>query len=297
MAETGMTVEPNLGSRILRFLRKPSHERSRSVYARWRRLFRNVPLPVRLPFGVWWIARNDYIGVTVLYDGFEIAERKFLRRFLRPGMTVLDIGSHHGFYALFLSKLVGKTGRVIAFEPSPRERRALRLNLLINFVSNVEIHAVALGEEIGQSKLHLGEGFLTGCNSLKNSPSVHQGAAIPVTLTTLDRMAKEHGICNVEFIKLDVEGGELAVLRGAKALLLEQPRPVVLAEIEDRRTEAWGYPASEILGQLTGMDYEWFTMTLTGRLEPIGPQQDYLEANLVAIPKERRTEILARVWS
>src|SRR5271154_7457581 len=145
----------SLASRILRFLQKPAHEQSRSLYVRWRRVFPSVPLPIRLPFGVWWVARNDYLGSTLSYDGFDLAERAFIQRFVRPGMTILDIGAHHGFYTLLLSKCVGPTGRVLAFEPSPRERHALRLNLRLNRAHNVLVHSAALGEAPGECQLHL----------------------------------------------------------------------------------------------------------------------------------------------
>ena len=97
-------------TRINGFLRKPLHEKSRSFYARWRRIFPSLPFPVRLPYGAWFMARNDYFGPELTYDGFETVERAFVQNFLKPGMTVLDVGAHHGIYTLLASKLVGKSG-------------------------------------------------------------------------------------------------------------------------------------------------------------------------------------------
>ena len=108
MKRDNKDVREDTISRVRRFLRKPSHEKSRSIYARWKKLFPAVPFPVRLPFGVWFVGRNDYLGSTLTFDGFEPTGRAFVQRFLRPGMTVLDIGAHHGFYTLLASKLVDR---------------------------------------------------------------------------------------------------------------------------------------------------------------------------------------------
>lgn len=84
--------------RAWQFSRKPWHEKVRSIYARW---IRFSPALVRLPFGAWWIARNDFLGLRFFYDGFEVLETSFVQRFLQPGMTVLDIGAHQGYYLEF----------------------------------------------------------------------------------------------------------------------------------------------------------------------------------------------------
>ena len=88
-----------------------------------------VTIPIRLPFGVWWLAHNDHVGQPIRKGTFEPNELAFVERFVRSGMTVLDVGAHHGLYTLLASKKVGPTGKVFAFEPSQRERRVLRRHL------------------------------------------------------------------------------------------------------------------------------------------------------------------------
>jgi len=82
---------------------------------------------------------NDVCSDAIFTDSFEKAEIHFVENFLKEGMTVLDIGAHHGFYTILASKKVGPSGRVIAFEPSPRERRRLLLHLKLNQCSNVKV--------------------------------------------------------------------------------------------------------------------------------------------------------------
>lgn len=110
-------------SRVGGFLRKSWREQARSIFFRWIRLFPKVPVPVRLPFGGWWLAQNDFLGAALFYNGFENVESVFVERFLHVGMTVLDIGAHHGYYTLLASRKVGPQGLVLAVEASPRERK------------------------------------------------------------------------------------------------------------------------------------------------------------------------------
>src|SRR5215469_7846008 len=90
--------------RVRRFLQKPGDEKSRSFSAHWKRALPNIPFPMRLPFGALWLLRKDNLGEPLLTGTFESAELAFVERFLKQGMTVLDLGAHHGLYTLLASK-------------------------------------------------------------------------------------------------------------------------------------------------------------------------------------------------
>ena len=94
----------------------------------------------------------------------------------------------------------------------------------------------------------------------------------------------------MDFIKLDAEGGELAVLQGARRLLQTEPRPAILAEVEDTRTRPWGYPAREIMQLLARWNYRWFALSEIGTLYPASPDEDSYDGNFVALPDERSKE-------
>lgn len=272
--------------RIARFLQKPWHEKSMSFYSRWIRLFPGVPLPARLPFGAWFLARNDSVGGAEMHGGFELAERAFVSRFLQAGMTALDIGAHHGLYTLLASKLVGPNGRVFAFEPSPRERRALRWNVGFNRCKNVVIEGLALGNEEGEGSLYVVDVHETGCNSLRPPALPDATSIIPVHVISLDQWLAVHHPESVDFIKLDVEGGELSVLQGAEKLLERRPRPVILAEVQDIRTQPWGYRAKEIISFLSDKGYRWFSISADGSLAPLEVFAEPFDGNFVACPEE-----------
>jgi FkbM family methyltransferase len=280
--------------RIWRFLQKPWWEKVRSLTFRWSRLryaAASIPFPVRLPFGAWWFARNDHIGRPIREGSFETSEMSFVDKFLRPDMTVLDIGAHHGFYTLLASKRVGPGGRVFAFEPSDRERKALIRHLRINRCRNVTVEGLAVGRENIDAPLFVVQGSQTGCNSLKKPAADVEGNLRPasVHVVRLDDWLADRKVGGVHFIKLDVEGGELDVLKGAQMLLTARPRPTVLAEVQDVRTLPWGYAAKEIIEHLRKQDFSWFRLLANGSVVKVGETSTEFEGNFVACPSESLT--------
>ncbi|MGA2430340.1 MAG: FkbM family methyltransferase, partial [Candidatus Acidiferrum sp.] len=252
----------------------------------WARFIKRVSIPTLLPFGALWVAKNDHVGQPIRQGRFEVAEVRFVERFVKVGMTVLDIGAHHGFYTLLCSKRVGSGGRVVAFEPSPRERKALQLHLKLNRCRNVSVEPLALGNEDATGNLYVIEGRNTGCNSLKPPTAVGDIAPVSVRVARLDEWLRQRKLDRVDFIKVDVEGGELALLKGAAQLLERKPRPVILAEVQDVRTQPWGYRAKEIIDYLTLRGYKWFTPLPDGSIEELDVTATEFEGNFVAFPEE-----------
>ena len=285
--QSGDDVLPRrLRERIRRFLAKPLREKYASVASRLRSRVVTIPLPIRLPFGAWWIARNDNIGKPLREGQFETAEVAFVDRYLQPGMTVLDIGAHHGLYTLLASLRVGNGGLVYSFEPSARERKALLQHVRINRCKNVSVQDAAIGNENNEATLYVVEGSQSGCNSLR-PPVVTSGtSSVRIKVARLDDWLREQSIDRVDFIKLDVEGGEREALLGAERLI-ECFRPVLFAEVQDIRTRPWGYPAKEIIEQMIQKKYRWFDVTPDGFLSALDVRAKEFDGNFVACPEER----------
>jgi FkbM family methyltransferase len=272
--------------RLGRFLHKPLRENVNVVKNRWNLFLSSIPIPTRLPFGIWWIKRNDNLAGPLFAGSYETAELAFVQKFLRPGMTVLDVGAHQGLYSVLSSRRVGSSGHVFSFEPSPRERRALRLNLAINFCRNVAVQALAIGSQETTADLYVVQGDQTGCNSLRPPDVISPTKPVRVRVSTLDKWLLRNCILRVDFIKLDVEGAELDVLKGAATLLQNPPRPVILAEVQDVRTIPWGYCAKEILTLLIDAGYVWFRLLPDGSLDELDLTPKAFEGNFVACPTE-----------
>ena len=282
-----------LPQRIRRFLVSPLRSKYITLANRARRIFPGMPIPLRLPYGVWWLAEENFLDHELLFGEFETMERRFVRRLLRRDMTVVDVGAHHGLYTLLASKSVGWHGRVVAIEPSPRERVRLEKHLRLNRSSNVELIPCAAGEDPGEAELYVVDRFEDGCNSLRPPATPEPVRTQRVKVRRVDDILAELGISRVDFLKLDAEGAELSVLYGATKLLNRSPRPAMLVEVQDIRTEPWGYAAREILQFLIRMDYQWFAIAAKGVLLPIPCNMETYDANLVALPIERTEEFLS----
>ncbi len=285
-------VTATLPQRIGRFLASPARKKYITLANRVRRIFPGMPIPLRLPFGAWWLAEKSALDHELIYNEFERMETEFVKRLLRRDMTVVDAGAHHGLYTLLASKRVGWDGRVIAIEPSPRECERLEKHLRLNRCSNTEVVPCALGEDPGEADLYLVDGFQDWCNSLRPPAIDEPVRTVRVSVRRLDDVLAELEVKKVDFIKLDVEGAELSVLYGAMKLLHRESRPAILAEVQDTRTQLWGYAAREILQFLIRMDYRWFAIAAKGALLPISCDQETYDANLVALPVERTEEFL-----
>jgi hypothetical protein len=111
---------------------------------------------------------------------------------------------------------------------------------------------------------------------------------IKVPVTTIDVYAGRNNIDKVDFIKIDVEGGELAVLKGGRNVL-NKCRPIVMCELADTRTRQWGYLANEIYRFLADFVFLWFRLNPEGLLKPAQIKEKYDPdwENLIAVPREK----------
>jgi len=186
-------------------------------------------------FGVsakWQGSGATFLGWNVIYCGWhEIETLGVMAHFLTPGMRVIEVGSNEGYHTMFAAACVGSTGRVTAYEPSPRERNRLIANVALNdFEDRVIVRDSALSDFCGDSSFltPLDDEWNKGVGSLaEHYQSAEKVSSIQVRVATID--SEQPGDC--EFIKLDVQGAEASVLRGAVALL-KRCEPVVYFEVE-----------------------------------------------------------------
>jgi FkbM family methyltransferase len=246
----------------------------------------DLPLLSKTRWGSSWLAYNDFLGAhTFCGTGFEDNEQLFLLSYLQKGMTVIDIGAHHGFYTLLASTKVGSQGQVIAFEPSPRELAKLKTHLSLNKCQNVQVVEVALGAEEGKVNMFVCTEH-SGLNSLRLPNADTKATEVEIKQIKLDDYLAEKQINHVDFVKMDVEGGELSVLKGAENILLNKLRPLILYEIQDIRTTPWGYKAVELYQFLKDHDYKSYHVTSNGRLLPCADKKEF-DDNLIAVPEEK----------
>ncbi len=170
--------------------------------------------------------RNELGFKMLLYTDYEDADLKEACRHIEPGGTVLDVGGNIGVPAMYFAKAVGPEGRVLSFEPNAATAERYRANMVRNGFPNAEVKVTAVGSEVGDITFH------ESASSMLSSATVvppNHSRSYTVPLTTLDEEWGAMGEPRVDLVKLDCEGGELAVLQGADRLL-DACAPVVLLE-------------------------------------------------------------------
>jgi FkbM family methyltransferase len=189
---------------------------------------------------------------SFVYGTWEPAVAKVVSEIVGKGMTVIDIGAHHGYYSLYFAKCVGPTGRVFSFEPVPENFALLRKNILLNDISWVEAFPDAvfsctkdLSFAAPDQSANSGEGSLV---------DGYKGRQISVHAVTLDSFCTSaHSL--PDLIKMDVEGAELHVLLGAKETL-KQCSPKLLIELHHFDGNVAAHPVPELL-QGHGYEVRW----------------------------------------
>lgn len=199
------------------------------------------------------------------------AEVARLDHVLPPGGVCCDIGAEYGLYTFTFASRVGPTGRVLSFEPLTGPRAFVRRSARLLGADNVEVHSVALGDVVRSGTMSLprrrglpvhGRAFLAD-DAEGLGPNVEFAAErrLPVQVSTLDRVLERAGVDRLDLVKIDVEGFEPAVLRGAEASL-RRFRPALLVEIEDRHLGKFGVDSAGMVRDLTEQGYR---MWVAGR--------------------------------
>jgi FkbM family methyltransferase len=192
---------------------------------------------------------------------YERRKTALIRRLLREGMTFVDVGANKGDFTLLAGKLVGATGRVISIEPEPENYSYLCRSIELSGYRNVKTFALALSDSEGSAKLRLAP--TSGGHTLASEQKIGNNT-IPVETTTLDSLLARCGIDKVDVIKIDVQGWELQVLRGAHRTLDSNSAAVLLLDLPKQpvKRSAIGEYASE-LGLRLYRDFQFSTPITT----------------------------------
>lgn len=260
----------NHGRRIARTLRAVGWQLDKRLFKR-RRL-------ITLPNGVRMTAYPDcVVSSSLIYSDWpEYHELHFVRSQLRPGEYVLDVGANIGHVSLLLADLVGAE-KLIAFEPTPVSFRRLQENWKLNGWNTGRLHKMAIGAEAGALFIPDSERPET-TNSLKKSKGSRD---VEVLVKPLDALAGLWSDAPVGLLKIDVEGFEAAVFRGAAQMLRSRRPGLIMFESLEGRL------SPEIVKVFTETNYRPFQLDSDGI-----PDLSRLTAqNLFAVPTERVIEL------
>ena len=185
---------------------------------------------------------------------------RLLEAWLRPGDIAIDVGANIGMMTLVAARRVGPEGLVLACEPHPRIYRYLDGNVRLNAAGNVRARNVALGEAAGEARME--DRKFDDMNSLS-------GGSLHVPLTTLDKLMEREGLQGrpIGLLKIDVEGYELMVLRGAKTTLGRVD--CVYFEVKNEHCARFGHRPSDVAEELRAAGFTLWVETAERRLGPL----------------------------
>jgi FkbM family methyltransferase len=193
--------------------------------------------------------------------------------FVRPKMTVFDIGANVGFYSVISARLVGPDGGVVAFEPLPDNVRMISHNAALNSFRQISVQELALGKESGHATFVVSADPNWGMLASVGAPGRVVGER-KVRIARLDSLIREGTVARPDLMKIDVEGAETDVLEGA-AETLATARPVLFIDLHGTNG-----PIERILDQ-----HGYEARVLGGGAKRISDAN--WDAEVIAIPKER----------
>jgi FkbM family methyltransferase len=164
------------------------------------------------------------------YSGYEPATTKLLQTLLNTRSCVLDVGANIGYYALLAASMVEGRGQVHAFEPAPEVFRSLRQNVDLNHFRSLKINEMAVSDLDGELRLFVPLDLAARTNASLVEGFVENVRPVNVPSVRLDTYCEANQIERVDLLRVDVEGAEVAVLRGI-GTLLQSCQPDIVCEV------------------------------------------------------------------
>lgn len=210
--------------------------------------------------GVWWLG-----------DSFEKNQTSYIKSILKPGMTLLDVGANIGYYSIIASPILGDRGQIHAFEPVAQQYADLQANISRNNLKNIHAKKLIVSEKSGMMTINLGGDDNSGTASVAFAPS-NNGRSETVETVSLDEYVAKNRL-KVDVIKVDVEGHELSVFKGARETLKQQ-KPILLAEVKQFLFKRAGTSREELYSFLSELGYQAYAIRNNASLEKLNTPSD-----------------------
>lgn len=221
-----------------------------------------------------------------IFNGFEKTEINFLQKVLRPGDIFIDVGANIGLFSLYAARAVTEKGTVIAFEPTPEIYRRFVQNIELNDLINIVPVNIGLSDSATTLSLQVSENGLDGWNTFAKNAGNKFTTTIDVPVNTLDNYLKESEISaeRIRFIKIDVEGWEIPVIRGALKTINASENIILMVEFTESNASAAGYTTADLYDIITEQGFTWYIYNEhTNSLVPDPKRSSYPYNNLFAI--------------
>lgn len=187
---------------------------------------------------------------------YELNNINFINNNIKPGMVAIDVGAHLGLISIIIGKRVSPNGNVFSFEPTPSTFRLLKRTIEINKMSGtVKPLNKAISERTGKDFFYVTDIEASNSNSLSNNKrTIGTETKIEVQLTSIDDFAKEYNLNKIDLIKIDAEGTEYSVLKGATEVI-DKSKPKIILALHPDSIKNFGDTLSDIWDFVTAKKY------------------------------------------
>ncbi len=204
------------------------------------------------------VDRASYVSSAIYWRGNHSTEvATFLKRHLQPDMTFVDVGANLGELTLVAAKRLPK-GRVLAFEPVPQIFAQLSRNVALNNLACVELFNFGLFDRTDSLPIYRQQDINFGTIN-EGVPSLFSTGTdreeVSVLLRRFDDVALEYRLERLDVMKIDVEGAELMVLRGAEPFI-RRFRPLIITELSQLNFQRAGYTSTDLIDYLRSLEYD-----------------------------------------
>jgi FkbM family methyltransferase len=206
----------------------------------------------------WFVDGNDYVIASdlITYHAWEPEEAKLIAGFLEPGSVMIDVGSNLGYHALLAAKTVGKTGHIYAFEPEPHNFDLLTRNIRVNEFTNVTALPMILSDKSGKQRLYLSARNFGAHSLSEENVNFGRHGFVETESTTLDDFAAQRSLQRVALIKMDTQGAEGVILRGAESILKKYPDLKIIMEFWPAGLRRMETDPAEVLSKLKASGFK-----------------------------------------
>jgi len=196
---------------------------------------------------------------------FEFDTLKFYQNILKKGSIVFDIGANIGIYSLTASINIGDKGKVYSFEPSDWAYNRLIENISLNKFKNVEYFKIGVSDKKGIVKFY--KCADDAYNSLGSRPMIDVKEIIEIEVDSLDHFCEERKIKKIDILKIDAEGADYLVLKGAKKIINSDSPPVIFCEFNKGISEGYSFSKDDLLLLLKELSYSIYEIKRDGVIE------------------------------
>lgn len=245
------------------------------------------------------LTQRDVVGHFLSGQYYEHETTLFFLRALRPGDTVIDVGANGGYFSMLAAFRVEESGRVLACEPTPHNAAQVRANAALNAYGHVRLEEVAVTDTPGEVVFHHnGATDSNGAIAVGRTPSDPLlGTQFVAAADTLDGLAERHGLDRIRLLKVDTEGHETAVFRGAESLLRGSRIDFIIGELNLPGLAANHSSQTELRAMLLRHGYHCFLLDHDGKLPRLVPPGTEIRQEYTCNVLFCRPERLAECWT